>query len=125
MKFKEYNPVDEKGGCVARSISKALNKDYMYIKEELIKLANDLGKEDYRDDAVFEKYILDNGFKVFNNYNDKIVNECDFSNDTFVIFGYKGDWYHLVTIIDNTIYDKSNDSLELRIIKVYKMVINS
>lgn len=33
MKAIYYNPVDEKSGCVIRSISKALNKDYNFIKK--------------------------------------------------------------------------------------------
>ena len=50
MKAVYYNPVDEKAGCVIRSISKALNKDYNLIKKEL--------GINYNDEAVFENYLF-------------------------------------------------------------------
>ena len=50
MKTIYYNPVNENGGCVIRSISKALNKDYNLIKK-------DLGI-DYNDEYIFESYLF-------------------------------------------------------------------
>ena len=33
MKYEYYNPVEEKGSCVQRSLSKILNKDYEETKK--------------------------------------------------------------------------------------------
>ena len=49
MKYEYYNPVDEKGSCVQRSLSKILNKDYNETKQELIELSKSLGYSDYRE----------------------------------------------------------------------------
>ena len=54
MKYEYYNPVDEKGSCVQRSLSKILNKDYEETKQELIELSQSLGYEDHREIEVFE-----------------------------------------------------------------------
>ena len=34
---------------------------------------------------------------------------------------FNKDWYHMVPIIDNVLYDKTNDSLELYVISLYKI----
>ena len=34
MKFKKYDPVNEKGTCVLRTFSKLFNKDYETLKSE-------------------------------------------------------------------------------------------
>ena len=41
-----------------------------------------------------------------------------------IVLAYKGDWYHMMCIVDNTIYDKQEyDNIkDLKIIKVYKKI---
>ena len=62
MKTIYYNPVNENGGCVIRSISKALNKDYNLIKK-------DLGI-DYNDDYIYESYLFKNSFIIVDSFNE-------------------------------------------------------
>ena len=38
MKYEYYNPSLERGGCISRAISKALNINYSDVKNDLIKL---------------------------------------------------------------------------------------
>ena len=61
MKTIYYNPVNENGGCVIRSISKALNKNYLDVKNELIHI-----NESYNEEEVFEmiNYIKQYNCKV-------------------------------------------------------------
>ena len=109
MKVIYYNPVDEKGTCVIRSISKALNKDYNLIKKEL--------GINYNDVSVFENYlILDNGFK------DKLLKDINLKGIN-IVFAHINDWYHMMCVINNVIYDKSdfNDLKDMKVIKIYKL----
>ena len=57
-----YNPSDEKKGCVFRALSKALNKSYDEVKEELRDIGNSMGIDDLLDDKVFNTYLLRNGY---------------------------------------------------------------
>ena len=120
MNYEFYNPVDEKGSCIARSLSKVFDKDYFKVKEELMSLSNRLNKPDYRDIDVFEKYLYDNKAKKLD-IKDILVKDLKLDNGKYVVFCYKGDWYHMVSIINNTVYDKTKDSLDLIIISVYKI----
>ncbi len=118
MKVTYYNPVDEKGGCIVRSISKALNKDYLDIKNDLININNN-----YKNEKVFEEYLFKNNFIINNNYNNKLIKDISLEGLNIVL-AYKDDWYHMMCVIDNTIYDKKNydDIKDLRIIKIYKKI---
>ena len=119
MKFESYNPVDEKGGCVVRSISKVLNKDYFEVKNDLIKLSKELNYDDYREVEVFEYYLHQNNFKDLD-MKDILVKDLNLESGKYLVFCFKSDWYHMLTIIDNTIYDKNKDALDLTVLKVYK-----
>ena len=121
MKYEYYNPVDEKGDCVARSISKLLNKDYNKVKEELISLAETLEQTDYREIEVFETYLKNNNvYELKKEFNCK-VEDLSIEPGKYIIFGNKEDWYHMVCLIDDTFYDKSENYKEINIIKIYKL----
>ena len=52
---------------------------------------------------------------------DKKIKELDLNNGNYIVFCYdKKDWYHIVNIENNVLYDKENDSLELYVISIYK-----
>lgn len=121
MKFIEYNPVDEKGGCIARALSKAYNKNYNDIKEELNNIAQKLSFNDYREIAVFEDYLLNNKATILNDYNQHIVKDLKLYNGIYVVFCNEGDFYHLVTIIDDVMYDKHDSAFNLKVLKMYKV----
>lgn len=118
MKIEFYNPSEEKNGCVFRSISKALNKDYEIVKEDILNISSN-----YLDEKVFEKYILNNGFTIDESYNGKMLFDCSFSGANLV-FTYRDDWYHMICIIDNVIYDRVSidDLKDLKVIKTYKKI---
>ena len=40
----------------------------------------------------------------------------------YIIFGNKEEWYHMVCLINNTIYDKNENYKEINIIKIYKQM---
>ena len=107
MKYNYYNPVEEKGACVTRSLSKILNKDFYEVKEELINIAKELGYKDYREIEVFEIYMKNNNILEVNTKYNCTIQDLKIDNGKYIIFGNKDDWYHMVCLIDNTIYDKN------------------
>lgn len=121
LKFEMYNP-DENCNCVIRSLSKILEKNVINVKDELINLANEMNHIDYTDVEVFEKYMeLNNIIKENNNLKDVQIKDIDFSNGKYVVFCWdKDNFYHLVSIIDNVLYDKKEDTLNLYPISIYK-----
>ena len=51
----------------------------------------------------------------------KCKKELSLDNGSYIVFCYdKHEFYHMVTIIDNTLYDKEDSSLELYVIRLYK-----
>ena len=52
---------------------------------------------------------------------DLLIKELEFDNDSYIIFCWdKDDYYHMVPVINNTIYDKSNRCLDLFSLTIYK-----
>lgn len=120
MKFEYYNPNKEKGGCVVRALSKALDKNYEKVKEELIDYAKELNFSSYNEVEVFEKYILDNNFYKLEPVN-KQIKDLKLNNGTYIIFCNKDDFYHMVTVINNVLYDKSEVAFDMNAINIYKI----
>lgn len=113
MKVMYYNPSDEKAACVIRSISKALNKDYEMVKKEL--------GANYIDESCFESYLLENGFIIDESLKDKLLKDVSLKGIN-VVFAYDNDWYHMMCVIDDVIYDKTSfdEVKNMKIIKIYK-----
>lgn len=121
MKYEYYNPSLERGGCIPRAISKALNVNYSDAKNDLIKLSIKLKKDDYHDIEVFSAYLKKNGFKKISVKKDELVKNLNLDNDTYIVFCYQDDFYHMACIIDNTLYDNKKDSFDLKTITLYKL----
>lgn len=121
LQYSYYNPVDEKAGCVARALSKAFNKEYDEVKEELYRIAKDLNYEDYREIDVFEKYMFDRGATCIREFENTRIKDFSLLIGTYVLFAYKEDFYHLTCIIDGVLYDKDASITDLIILKVYKI----
>lgn len=119
MKFVDYNPVDEKGSCVIRTFTKLLNKDFYIVKDELLNLAKELGFDDYREQAVFEKYMQINNYKKIIVKEEK-TDDLKLKKGKYVVFCRKEDDYHMFPIIDNVVYDKNKKCFGQTIISVYK-----
>lgn len=122
MKYEYYNPVDEKGSCVQRSLSKILNKDYNETKQELIELSKSLGYSDYREIEVFETYMKKYNIIELNQEFNCTIEDLIIEPGNYIIFGNKEEWYHMVCLINNTIYDKNENYKEINIIKIYKQM---
>lgn len=123
MKYIEYNLTDENGksNCVIRTFSKIFNKSYKEVLNDLIDTAKELGCESFNDIPVFEKYMEINGITKETIEEDTKVKDLSLDEGTYVVFCYdKKDFYHMIPIIDNTVYDKHDDSLELYVISLYK-----
>ena len=119
MRYVYYN-VDG-FNCVLRSLSKILNKDIKAVKDELIEVCNELNKNDYNSVEVFEEYMRRNNIYEINNKKDIKIKDLSLDSSKYIVFCYdKKDFYHMVAIIDNVVYDKSDKSLDLYVIKAYK-----
>ena len=73
MKYEYYNPVDEKGSCIARTMTKLFDKEYETVKEELMNIAKELGYDDYRETEVFEKKLTSKSFDELKTMIDKEI----------------------------------------------------
>ena len=123
IKFEEYfvSNSDGQSNCIIRSFCKMFNKEYDEVFDELVDIANKLNYDSYAEIEVFEKYLEDRKFLPIDNYKDTQIKDLSLDNSKYIIFCYdKKDWYHMVPIIDNTLYDKTEESLDLYVITVYK-----
>ena len=123
MNFIEYNLTDKNGNsnCVIRSLCKILNKEYDDVLNGLLDTAKALNKESFNDIPVFEEYMKQNNINKIDIEQDKQIKDLKLDNGSYIVFCYnKEDFYHMIPIIDNTIYDKRIDSLELYTISIYK-----
>ena len=119
MKYVYYNPVEGHGGCIYRSIAKSLNKSYNEVKEELDLLEKSMNTDNKKE--VFEKYLLMYNYIFDDSMNSSKLLENSYTGNN-IIFAYYNDWYHMICIIDNVLFDKyDEDKLkDLTINKIYK-----
>ena len=126
MTFKEFYITDKNGksNCVIRSLWKILNKEYDDVHNSLCKVAKELNFSSFNDIPVFEKYFEDNNiFKVNCDGNIK-VKDLKIDNYSYIVFCYdKKNFYHMIPIINNVIYDKNSDCMDLYVISIYKKII--
>lgn len=123
IKYEEYfiSNKDGKSNCVIRTFCKLFNKDYDTIFNELVDLTHELNRNSFNDIEVFEEYMKRQNINKIGSKEIKLK-DLNLDSGTYVVFCYdKKDWYHMVPIIDNVLYDKTNDSLELYVINLYKM----
>ena len=121
MKFIEYNPVEEKGNCIIRAFSKLLDKNYTEVKEELLELTKKLNCSDYREIIVFEAYLKNNNVVHIDNLRECKIKELKLPSGNYAIFCWdKNNFYHMVTLKDDKIYDKDERCFELFVLKIYK-----
>ena len=126
MKFKKYYIEDKNGksNCVIRRMCKVLNKKYDDVYNNLCKIAEELKCFSYNDIPVFEKYMEKNNIIKIDFKSNTMIKDLILDNNTYVIFCYdKKGYYHMVPIINNTIFDKKSDCLNLYVISVYKKEI--
>jgi len=118
MRVEYYNPINEQSGCIVRSISRALNKNYLEVKKEISDYARE---KDYHEEEVFQSFLLEHGFTIDLSNQGSNLLELDVKGINIVL-AKDNDWYHMICVIDNVIYDKNNleDLKNLKVIKIYK-----
>lgn len=93
--------------CVVRSVSKALDKDYLETRKELNNFKRQIEHDSYKTFMFLHKYFKNYELIMFNNYDggEKPIKIKDFKQNypegTYVLRTP----YHLTTYIDGTIYD--------------------
>ena len=118
MKYIEYN---SEGNCIIRSFSKSYNTNSTDIYNELESIKEELNSNDSNDIEVFEEYMRRRNTNKIDKYKDIQVKDLVLDNNSYIVFCYdKKDWYHLIPIIDNTVYDKTNKCLDLYVISIYR-----
>jgi hypothetical protein len=123
MKFNEFYIENSEGksNCVIRSFCKLFNKEYDQVYNELCNIQKELNCSSYNDIEVFETYMNRNGIDKIEYGSDIKIKDLSLGSGSYIVFCYdKKDFYHMVTIIDNVLFDKDNRSLELYTISIYK-----
>ncbi len=122
MKYVNYNITDENGksNCVIRSFCKLFNKSYSNVYNELITIQKELNADSFNDVEVFEEYMKRHNTNKVDSSEIK-VKDLVLDDNNYVVFCYdKNDFYHMVPIMNNTIYDKNEDCLGLYVLGLYK-----
>ena len=123
MTFKEFDRKDKNGksNCVIRSLCKILNKEYNDVYNDLCKIAEDLKCDSFNDIPVFEKYMEDNNIFKTDFDKDIMIKDLNLNDNSYIVFCWnKKDYYHMLPIVDNVIYDKNSDCLNLYAISIYR-----
>ena len=123
MEFNEFfvsNSVG-KSNCVIRSLCKIYNEEYDNVFNELCSIAKELNCKSFNDIEVFETYMNRRNTNTIGYGKDIKIKDLILENGKYLVFCWdKKDFYHMVPIIDNVLYDKDDRSLELYTITVYK-----
>ncbi len=101
---------DEHGDCVIRALTKATNKDWFTIFDELIPYARELPALP-NNKVAYEKYLLDNGFKYFGISNRKgskrptVLGFAESHEEGTYVLNIAN---HMVSVVDGRYYDTWN-----------------
>ena len=123
MKFIEYNITnnDGKSNCIIRSFCKMFNESYNDVYDELCQIQKELNCENYNDVEVFETFMKNHNVDQINYGKDIKVKDLNLDNGSYIVFCWnKDNFYHMLPIIDNVVYDKDDRSMELYTISLYK-----
>lgn len=127
MKFSKFYIENKEGrsNCVIRSFCKLFNKEYDQVFNELCSIQKELNCSSFNDIEVFETYMKRNDVNKIEYGSDIRIKDLSLDNGSYIIFCWdKKDFYHMVTVIDNTLFDRDNSSLELYTITIYKKNTN-
>ena len=76
----------------------------------------------FNDVEVFEEYMKRRNTFLIDYGKDKVIRDLKLDNGKYIIFCWdKKEFYHLVPVINNTIYDKNDESLNLYVISMFKV----
>ena len=128
INYSHYNITNNQGksNCVIRSFCKLYNKDYDDIYKELCNIQKELKCDSYNDIPVFEKYMSNNNTYYVEDIKYIKIKDLILDNSSYIVLCWdKNEYYHMVPIIDNVLYDKDNNSLDLYVLKIYKQNTNN
>jgi len=123
MKFSEFYVANKEGksNCVIRSFCKIFNEEYDAVYNELCKIAKELNSESFNDIEVFETYMKRRNTNPIEYGKDIQIKDLNLDSGKYLVFCWdKNEFYHMVSIVDNVLYDKDDNSLELYVITIYK-----
>ena len=123
MKYEYFYITDDnnKSNCVIRSFCKIYNMEYNDVVSELLDISKELNCN-FNDIETFEEYMNRRNTKKIDYGNDLLIKDLTLDNEKYIIFCYdKKDFYHMVPIINNTVYDYNSDCLNLYVISIYKV----
>jgi len=123
MLFNEFNVYNNEGksNCVIRSLCKAFDEEYENVYSELCLIAKELNYESFNDIEVFETYMKRRNTNSIDYGKDIKIKDLNLESGKYLVFCWdKNEFYHMVSIIDNVVYDKDDRSLELYTITIYK-----
>ena len=123
MNYNYFYLTDREGksNCVIRSFCKIYDMEYDDVSKELLTISKELNCN-FNDIETFEEFMrLRNTIKL-DNYQDELIKDLKLDNGKYIVFCYdKKDFYHMVPVINKTVYDYNNDSLNLYVISIYKV----
>ena len=112
---------DGKSNCVIRSFCKIYDMEYDDVSKELLTISKELNCN-FNDIETFEEFMRWRNTIKLDNYQDELIKDLKLDNGKYIIFCYdKKDFYHMVPVINKTVYDYNNDSLKLYVISIYKV----
>ena len=123
MKYNYFfvSSSDGKTNCVIRSFCKLFNEKYDNVYEELNNISKELKCNSFNDVLVFETYMKRHNTTLIKYGKDIRIKDLKLDNGEYIIFCWdKKNFYHMVSIIDNNLYDNDDKCLELYTIKIYK-----
>ena len=123
MKYEYFYITDNEGksNCVIRSFSKIYNKEYDEVSKGLLDISKELNTN-FNDIETFEEYMKRLNTEKIDYGKDLLIKDLSLDNDKYIIFCYdKKDFYHMVPVINKTVFDYSDDSLNLFVISIYKV----
>ena len=123
MKYTNYYVAGKNGrsNCVIRSLCKLFSEEYDNVYDDLCNIAKQLNCISYNDVEVFESYMQQRNMLLTEYGKDMQIKDLVLTKERYAIFCWdRNEFYHMVSIIDNILYDKDDKSLELYVIKIYK-----
>lgn len=112
-----------KSNCVIRTFCKIFQEKYESVYIDLCLIAKRLGFSSFNDVQVFEAYMEQHDTILINYGNGVKIKDLNLNAGTYAVFCWdKKEFYHMVPIIDNILYDKNDESLELYTISIYKKI---
>lgn len=124
MEYEHYYVANKEGksNCVIRSFCKLYNEEYDNVFNDLCNIAKEINYDSFNEVEVFETYMKrKNTFDI--SYDKDIkIKDLKLNDGKYIVFCYdKKDFYHMICIIDNVIYDKSEECFDLYTINIYRL----